>query len=386
MNNGRVNAADEIVIAGAGPSGLVAATLLAKAGRRVVVHEKNATVGARFIGDYQVIEDASDPAEDVPGMFARLGLTPPPWRPALAASFFDSKLRRTEISSVLPYGWFVTRGPGEGTLDTTLLAGALAAGVDVRFRSRLELSQASLVATGPQTPDGLARETTFDTDATDRVWVLFDAERAPGGYAYLFTLGGRGTFGCAIVHDLKGIDRYFEESLKRLLEVASVPMEGRRDAYSFMNFALKREATRDGRDAVGESGAFQDYLFGLGMRYAILSGSLAAKATIEGTSFQELQRARFAKMQGVSLVNRFLYEAGGNLGLQMFMRQAKGRDFRKFLAAWYRPSFPRTALVPLVARLWKNPGRCAHRLGEHWCRVREKEIRTPELGVIAPKA
>jgi flavin-dependent dehydrogenase len=253
----------------------------------------------------------------------------------------------------------VRRAGRASTLDTTLLAGALAAGVDVRFRSRLELSQASLVATGPQTPDGLARETTFDTDATDRVWVLYDAERAPGGYAYLFTLGGRGTFGCAIVHDLKGIDRYFEESLKRLLEVESVPMEGRRDAYSFMNFALKREATRDGRDAVGESGAFQDYLFGLGMRYAILSGSLAAKATIEGTSFQELQRARFAKMQGVSLVNRFLYEAGGNFGLQLFMRQAKGRDFRKFLAAWYRPSFPRTALVPLVARLWKNPGRCA---------------------------
>lgn len=105
-------------------------------------------MGARFIGDYQVIEDASDPAEDVPGMFARLGLTPPPWRPALAASFFD-ELRRTEISSAPPYGWFVTRGPGEGTLDTTLLAGALAAGVDVRFRSRLELSQASARGHGP---------------------------------------------------------------------------------------------------------------------------------------------------------------------------------------------------------------------------------------------
>ncbi len=105
-----------------------------------------------------------------------------------------------------------------------------------------------------------------------------------------------------------------------------------------------------------------------------------------GTGVQELRRGRFAKMQGVSLGNRFLYEAGGNLGLQLFMRQAKGRDFREFLAAWYRPSFPRTALVPLVARLWKNPGRCAHRLGEHWCRVREKEIRAPELGLIAPKA
>ena len=52
------------------PAGLTAATLLARAGRRVVVHERNATVGARFVGDLQVIEDASDAAETVPALFA----------------------------------------------------------------------------------------------------------------------------------------------------------------------------------------------------------------------------------------------------------------------------------------------------------------------------
>ncbi len=348
------------------------------------MHEKNATVGARFIGDFQVIEDASDPAEDVPAMFARLGLSAPPWRPATNAEFFDAKLRRTEIRSRRPYGWFVTRGPGEGTLDRTLLEAAQAAGVEVRFRSRLEPRDAGLVATGPQTPDGLARETTFATDGRDRVRVLFDNGVAPLGYAYLFTLGGRGTIGCAILEDFPRIDAHFERSLARLLEIEKVPMEDRRDAYSFMNFALGEGARRDGRDAVGESGAFQDYLFGLGMRYAILSGSLAAEAILRGGSFQELQRARFRKQQQVSVVNRFLYEAGGDLGLSLFTRQAARVDFRDFLASWYRPSPWRLALLPLVTRLWKNRGRCAHRLEEHWCRVREKEIRAPELGRIPP--
>lgn len=379
-----MSAEGTLVIAGAGPSGLTAATLLARAGRRVVVHEKNATVGARFIGDFQVIEDSSDPAEDVPAMFARLGLPAPPWRPALRAEFFDSKLRRTEIRSARPYGWFVTRGPDEGTLDRTLLSAALAAGVEVRFRSRLDPKEADLVATGPQTPDGLARETTFDTDGVDRVRVLFDNAVAPLGYAYLFTLGGKGTFGCAILRDFPRIDAYFERSLARLLEVEAVPMDGRRDAYSFMNFALGADARRDGRDAVGESGAFQDYLFGLGMRYAILSGSLAAEAILTGRSFQELQRARFDRQRQVSVVNRFLYEAGGDLGLSLFTRLAAGRDFREFLASWVRPSPWRLALLPLVTRLWRNRGRCAHRLEEHWCRAREKEIRAPELGRIAP--
>ncbi len=374
--------AKAISIAGAGPSGLVAAALLARAGREVVVHERNATVGARFIGDWQLIEDASDAREDLPSQLARLGLPAPPWRPATEAEFFDHRLRRRAIRSAKPFGWFVTRGPDEGTLDRTLLAAAEAAGAEVRFRSRLEPAEASLVATGPQTPDGLARETTFETDGVDRVRVLFDPRFAPGGYAYLFTLGGRGTFGCAVVRDLAGIDGHFEASLARMREVEEVPMEGRRDAYSFMSFALKAEARRDGTDAVGESGAFQDYLFGLGMRYAISSGALAAECLLSRRDFQEAQREAFGRRQRVSVVNRFLYESGGSVGLSLFSALASRLDFRDVLAAWYRPGRVRLALAPLVERLWRNRGRCAHRLEEHWCRRREREIRAPELGRI----
>jgi len=371
-----------LAIAGAGPAGLTAATLLARSGRAVVVHERNATVGARFVGDLQVIEDASDRGETVPAMFARLGLPAPAWVPARAAEFFDAKLRRFEVSSKEPYAWFVTRGPGDGTLDTTLLGGALAAGAEVRFRSRLEPKDAGLVATGPQTPDGLAREAAFETDGTTRVRVLFDPSVAPGGYAYLFTVGGRGTFGCAIVRDLGGIDRYFERAKERLLSVERVPMEGAREAYSFMNFALAPDARREGRPAAGEAGAFQDYLFGLGMRYAIASGALAAEAILAGRDFAALARERFARRQRVSVVNRFLYEAGGAFGLSLFARLAARADFRSVLAGFYRPGALRLALAPLALALWRNRGRCAHRLPGHWCRKREREIREVALGRI----
>jgi flavin-dependent dehydrogenase len=378
-----VSAPPPLVIAGAGPAGLTAATLLARAGRRTVVHERNATVGARFVGDLQVVEDASDRLETVPAMFTRLALAAPPWVPARTAEFFDAKMRRFEVSSKEPYAWFVTRGPGEGTLDTTLLAGALAAGAEVRFGSRLEPSSANLVATGPQTPDGLARETAFETDGVTRVRVLFDPSVAPGGYAYLFTVGGRGTFGCAIVKDLGGIDRYFEKAKDKLLSLDRVPMDGARDAYSFMNFALAPVPCQGGRPAAGEAGAFQDYLFGLGMRYAISSGALAAEALLEGRDFAVLARERFARRQRVSLVNRFLYEAGGAFGLSLFARLAARADFRSVLSAFYRPGPVRLALAPFVAALWRNRGRCAHRLPEHWCRRREREIRDVALGRIA---
>jgi hypothetical protein len=95
------SSAGPLRIAGAGPSGLVAATLLARAGREVVVHEQNATVGARFIGDFQVIEDASDPRETVPEMLARLSLSPPPWTPATHARFFDARTCYTSTSRLL---------------------------------------------------------------------------------------------------------------------------------------------------------------------------------------------------------------------------------------------------------------------------------------------
>src|SRR5581483_11994923 len=46
-----------IKIAGAGPSGLAAAITLAKAGHEVEIFEARPAVGARFIGDFQVIEN-----------------------------------------------------------------------------------------------------------------------------------------------------------------------------------------------------------------------------------------------------------------------------------------------------------------------------------------
>ncbi|HYI09632.1 MAG TPA: NAD(P)-binding protein [Thermoanaerobaculia bacterium] len=375
-----------IRIAGAGPSGLAAAIALARAGRAVEVHEAKRDVGTRFIGDLQVIEAASE-REPVPDFLDRIGVEPNFYfRPVTHATFYDARNRAGTIRSSQPYGFFIRRGPEEGTLDRGLLAQAQRAGVNVIFNSRLKAEEADIVATGPASPDGLAREMTWHTADPERVEVFFNHLLSPGGYSYFFILDGVATFGCAIVADFKKIDTYFDHSLASAQRANpfAIPSETR-TGYSYMNFHLKQRATKDSARYVGEAAGFQDYLFGLGIRYALTSGWLAAQSILEGKDFDELWKRELGAKQQTSLVNRFLYEAGGNTGLSIFVRQAaRAKDFYRYLSGWHANTWWKALLAPVVQRFWRHRGRCLHKPGVHWCRARDTEMKVPPLGEVQP--
>lgn len=372
-------------IAGAGPSGLAAAIALARGGRAVEVHEAKSDVGTRFIGDLQIIEGSSE-REPVPDFLDRIGIDRNFWiRPALSATFYDHRNRKRTIRSEDPFGYFIRRGVEAGSLDRGLLAQARHLGVEVIFNSRLQPGDADIVATGPAAPDGLAREMTWRTSDSERVEVFFNHHLSPGGYSYLFILEGIATFGCAIVADFRKIDAYFEHSLQAAQHAHpfTIPAETR-TGYSYMNFHLKRRATKDGARYVGEAAGFQDYLFGLGIRYALNSGWLAARSILEDRDFDQLWQGELAPKQETSLVNRFLYEAGGNAGLSIFVRQAaRAKDFNRYLGSWHRRTWWKTLLSPVVRRFWRHRGRCLHKPDEHWCRSRDTEIKVPPLGPLS---
>lgn len=375
-----------IRIAGAGPSGLAAAIVLASAGREVEVYEAKPDVGTRFIGDLQIIEGSSE-REPVPDFLDRIGIERNFYfRPATSATFYDHRNVSRDIRSDQPYGWFIRRGPEDGSLDRGLLAQALKLGVGVVFSSRLAPEDADIVATGPASPDGLAREMTWHTSDPERVEVFFNHHLSPGGYSYLFILDGIATFGCAIVADFKKIDDYFTHSLAAAQHVHAFEIPAvTRTGYSYMNFHLKREATRDGVRYVGEAAGFQDYLFGLGIRYALTSGWLAARSILEERDFNELWQRELGTKQETSLVNRFLYEAGGNMGLSMFVWQAaRAKDFRRYLSGWHARTWWKALLAPMVQRFWRHRGRCQHKPGVHWCRARDTEMKVPPLGEVRP--
>ena len=114
---------------------------------------------------------------------------------------------------------------------------------------------------------------------------------------------------------------------------------------------------------------------------------MASRESHENRDFDELWKAALEKKQQTSLVNRFLYEVGGNTGLSMFVRQAaKAKDFRRYLSGWHAQSWWKALLAPLVQRVWRHNGRCLHKPGLHWCRSRDTEMKVPPLGQVLATA
>ncbi len=397
----------KVNIAGAGPSGLTAAICLAKAGFQVEIHEAKAFVGARFIGDFQVLENGSGHLDFLEWL-QKVGVSINFFtRPVREATLFDYRLKSKTVKSRDPFCHFIKRGEAsaesgnsglvgplkDGTvisLDEGLLSQAVSVGVKIHYQSPADLSEVDIVATGPSSADGLAKEMTFQTNGPDKVWVLFDMKYAPGGYAYLFVLDGVATFGCAITSDLPHINRYFDSALKRFQEIDPFSISDAQTGYSFMDFNLKESATlaesagNNQKVYIGEAGGFQDYLFGLGLRYAMMTGYCAAMSFIENKSYDLLFRAALGRSQEVSLVNRALYEFFGNAGLSMFVRQAEGKDFKEYLASWHAPALWKMKLLPLVKWVWqrgKNGASCKHPFPLHWCRE-GKRLSHPPLGPI----
>lgn len=371
-----------IKIAGAGPAGLTAAICLAKAGISVEIFEARQAVGERFIGDFQVIENASF-SEDASDMLDRIGLKKNFFfKPSHQAVFYDHRLRAQRVQSLRPFSYLILRGPGEDSLDSGLLAQALDLGVVLHYGKRVNKESVAIVATGPAVADGLAKEMTFETDLPETMAVLFDMDVSPGGYSYLFVFEGRATFGCAITRDFDGIKNYFDLALARFQKIAPFVIRTPQIAFSYMNFCLKDSATIQNKTFIGEAGGFQDYLFGLGIRYAMKTGYAAAQSIIGGVSYDALWKEEIGEKQEVSLVNRFLYERGGNMGLSSFVKRAGRGDIQSYLEKWHRQTYWKRLLLPCIKKMWKKESRCFHRIQDHWCRETPGAASKIHLGAV----
>lgn len=352
------HATDPIEIIGAGPAGLAAAITLARAGRRVVVYERRADVGLRFHGDHQGIENYStrfDALEEIRAAGLETDFVVATFH---QATIYDADAREYAYRSTRPLFYMVRRGPGADTLDASLKRQALAAGVEIRFRETrepAELARGGIAAFGPRGAYAIVSGYVFRSDGRvpDGVYGVVADQVAPKGYSYLVVAGGKATVATCMFADLPNQRAYLDrtvEFFERRVGMRMVDPE----PYGGTGVVWLPGTAREGPVLrAGEAGGFQDALWGFGIRKAIVSGHLAARALLDGRPdrYDRDWRRRFRGIMVTGLVNRWWYERLGDRGYKVFLQRLSGAaDARDYLRRRYRASVIKSLWYPLIRR------------------------------------
>ncbi|HTQ80045.1 MAG TPA: NAD(P)/FAD-dependent oxidoreductase [Thermoanaerobaculia bacterium] len=349
----------ELTVVGAGPAGLAVAILAAKAGRKVVVHERHRDVGSRFHGDFQGLENWSSEIDALDELRS-LGIEPSfdaiPRREQVA---FGPDGRRHTFRSARPFYYLLRRGDGPGTLDRSLKEQALAAGVEIRFGDVVRHPPAGgVVAWGPRRADILAVGYLFETDLEDGSFAILDDRLAPGGYGYLLVHGGQATLATCLFSDFHNEARYLERTVEILAEKLGFAMRRPRRFGGVGNFHLLHPSPSGHIYWTGEAAGIQDALWGFGIRYALRSAQLAAAFDLDGDpeSYHRAWEERIGGYLRTSLLNRYGCNLAGKWGYLWILRQlSRSRDPRRYLQRLYAPALWKRALLPLVYRSLQRP-------------------------------
>ena len=369
-----------IQISGAGPSGLAAAITVAKLGGRAVVHEHNADVGLRFHGDFQGLENWTTTG-DVIEELSNIGINPQfshtPFREMV---IYDPDGREYIYRSLEPFFYLVRRGQQAGMLDASLKNQALECGVEIRFGDPCHhLPQGGIVAQGPRGADAIAVGYVFETDMAEGAFGAVSDQLAPKGYSYLLVHNGVGTIASCLFEDYHNDKKYLQATVEFFQRKTGVKMRNPRHFGGTGNFLVPQTASNGNILLVGEAAGFQDALWGFGMRYAMLSGNLAARALMSGVPerYDRLWNERFGGTLRAGIVNRYTFEKLGNFGYTKLLRLVgDSRSIRDWLRVHYGMTFWKRLTYPIAHRAVRTSRKAAGCPTEGcdctWCRCQHQ--------------
>lgn len=352
MNQRRVH------IIGAGPAGLVAAINLARDGYEVIVHEQKRDVGCRFEGDFQGIENWSS-EEDAEDFLHRVGIFVNfRFEPFTTAEFYGPGLHKAVIRANRPLFYLVERGSMQWSIDNGLKRQALAEGVELSFNDRLETLPSGwvIVATGPKAADAIAKGIVFKTSHPDLCVGFLENRVAPGAYAYLLVSNHLATFATCLFGDFPNESVYYQRALETMQSVVDIEIRDAKEFGGYVNFFLRPSAVKHGRVLyAGENAGFQDALWGFGLRYAMLSGYLAAVSIKTGLFYDDLCTRLIKPYQETSLANRWLFSVLGNWGYRRMLKRMNGdEDIIETLRRHYQPSLSKKLIFQIARRCYKT--------------------------------
>ena len=280
---------------------------LARQGFGVEIYEKRADVGLRHHNDFQGLENWSQ-RTDVLQVLRDLGLQTDFFaRPFKSGLLYLPSLRPIRVRSPQTMFYLIKRGPGEDTFDSLLKRQALDAGVRIHFNSGSQ-PDADIIATGPPQANILAAGLNFETSQEDQARGILSDDVAPKGYAYLLVADGRATLATVLFRDFASAQTCLQKAVDAFRRVMRLDMRNPRSFVGYGYFGAPKSGLRGKKLYLGEAVGFQDFLFGFGLRYALLSGYYAAHSIISGANYDVLWKHAFGKYLVNSLVNRFFYE------------------------------------------------------------------------------
>ncbi|MDE1856882.1 MAG: NAD(P)/FAD-dependent oxidoreductase [Candidatus Micrarchaeota archaeon] len=300
-------------VLGAGLSGLTAAINLRNAGVDVQVFDRVSSSGRRFLGDLQGLENwtlKEDVLDEIRGC-------------GVKTDFFVKGFDRLTITNgdeelsfrgSRPYFYLVKRGSFEGSLDSSLMGQARDLGIRINYNSRLPEKAADVVCTGPDYRSAVAQDlgTVFETDADDTAVLLLNDSAAFRGYSYLLVADGYGCLCSVVFGDRSRLNGCYQKTAEFFRDRYGIRPRNPHRCGGIGGFSMVPRSADGKRLYAGEAAGLQDFLWGFGIRSAIVSGFLAARSIVGGMDYPRLIEKRFGGFLKASVVNRFLWERYGS--------------------------------------------------------------------------
>lgn len=284
-----------VKILGAGLSGLTCAINLARAGCSVEVYERCSKVGGYYKQNPQMLPNwfaKQDVIEELEACGIKIR-----WLNKIKQVEICLKSQKVVIyGKDKPVGYTILRG-GDGSFEQDFARQAESLGVKI-ITNCDENVQADVIAIGVSkiltVGYGQVFKGSFDPE---KLKVVFNPDWCPSvGYCYFFPHSREvATVKTSKTLKDEGVDvkKNLEEFKKQYLGEKIRQENFLYDFGTKRSFSIPKTAKTAGNALlIGEAAGFQDELFRFGMRYAIISGFLAAESIIKGLDYDKLWKKR----------------------------------------------------------------------------------------------